>query len=156
MDFKYSDILKNNVKYKRVVDTLQPISLKHIEVDCLRLHDVINNHEQWLDIKQKYLREYDPDTGLHVHSWHEFSVIDYGEIEYYTEKKRFVVKDQGFFFMPPGIRHGWVPLTTDYLILGFHLKFTATSIVGERILRELEQRLKEKSFHIEATGRVRE
>lgn len=155
MQIKYSEILKNNIKYKKALEYVGPIDLKDIEIHCLRMHDVINNHQQWLDIKERYLREFDPDTGLHTHPWHEFSCIYSGEIEYYTEYKRISIKDHGIFFMPPGIRHGWVPRSIDYLIFGLHLKFISKSRTGEKIVKEINKRLIESDFHLKADDKLK-
>lgn len=155
MQIKYSEVLKNNIKYKRVLEGIGPLDFRDFEVSCLRMHDVINNHQQWLDIRERYLREYDPDTGLHTHPWHEFSCVFSGEIEYYTKDQRINVKDRSVFFMPPGTRHGWVPRSIDYWIFGIHLKFSPKNKTGEKIVREINKKLAEKNFHLEATHKLR-
>lgn len=155
MQIKYSEVLKNNIKYKRVLEYVAPLDFRDFEVQCLRMHDVINNHQQWLDIRERYLREYDPDTGLHTHPWHEFSCVFSGEIEYYTKEQRINVKDRSVFFMPPGIRHGWVPRTIDYWIFGIHLKFSPKNKTGEKIIREINKKLSENNYHLEATNKLR-
>lgn len=155
MQLKYSEVLKNNIIYKRALEYVPPIDFRDFEVQCLRMHDVINNHQQWLDIRDRYLREYDPDTGLHTHPWHEFSCVFSGEIEYYTKDKRINVSDRSVFFMPPGIRHGWVPRSIDYWIFGIHLKFSPKNKNGEKIIREINKKLAEKNFHLEATSKLR-
>ena len=148
---KYIDIIKNNIDFKSITDTLAVIKLKHIEIECLRLHDVMNSTDQWQEIRQKYLRDYDPNTRLHSHTWYELSCIDVGEIEYFTESEKFCVKDRNLFMMPPGIRHGWIPKTEEFLILGFHINFRALSITGKRVIAELNERLLSRGFNLKST-----
>lgn len=155
MQIKYSEVLKNNIKYRRVLEYVPPLDFRDFEIHCLRMHDVINNHQQWLDIKERYLREYDPDTGLHTHPWHEFSCVFNGEIEYYTQDERINIKDRSVFFMPPGIRHGWVPRSIDYWIFGLHLKFSPKNKNGEKIIREINKALVENHFKLEANNKLR-
>ena len=42
MQIKYSEVLKNNIKYKRVLESIAPLDFRDFEVSCLRMHDVIN------------------------------------------------------------------------------------------------------------------
>lgn len=155
MQIKYSEVLKNNIIYKKALELVPPLDFRDFEIHCLRMHDVINNHQQWLDIRDRYLREYDPDTGLHTHPWHEFSCVFSGEIEYYTKEQRINVKDRSVFFMPPGIRHGWVPRSIDYWVFGLHLKFSAKNKNGEKVIREINRRLSEQNFRLEATSKLK-
>ena len=142
---KYTDIITNNIDFKTIVDTLPVIKMKHIEVECLRFHDVMNSTDQWQEIRQKYLRDYDPNTRLHTHTWYELSCIDRGEIEYYTEDKTFNIDDRNLFMMPPGIRHGWI-----------HLNIRALSITGKNIIKALNEKLETRSFSLTATEHLKE
>ena len=151
---KYSEIIKNNIDFMQAIALIPPLSLKHITVECLRLHDVMNSRDQWLDIAEKYLKDYDPNTQLHSHSWYEFSFVDRGRINYFTEDKSFKLSEGDLFLMPPGIRHGWTALTDEYLILGFHLRVKSRTIAGDEILKALHQKLAANSYHLKASDLI--
>jgi AraC-like DNA-binding protein/mannose-6-phosphate isomerase-like protein (cupin superfamily) len=124
-----------------------PVNLPNIEIKVLQFLDFVHTDTQtWYNDFNKYMVDYDPKTKLHLHNWTELSIVQEGEIEYYTEDKKIPLRQGEIFLMPRGISHGWNAVVNPLILTTFHLKITAINSQGESTLNKIHQAIERRGF----------
>ena len=128
MNDRFKEIQKNNKKLEPIVHRMIPFSLPNIEINILQFLDFLHTDTKtWLNDFSKFMVNYEAATRLHQHNFYEFSYVQEGTIEYFTEDIKIPLKKGELFFMPPGIRHSWTATTNPLLLTTFHLKIQAVN-----------------------------
>ncbi len=84
---------------------------------------------------------------LHSHTTLELSLIEQGQIEYFTENINVIIKKGEVFFMPPGQRHNWRILKRPFIITGFQLDISTETDRNE-FLQYFGKQAKNKKYRL--------